>query len=249
MQNKVTKYQGPNVRTGGTFIVQEGQPINSIYGYKALGIFRSADDISKAPVHYVVPGNANVSTSPGDIRYADLDSNNKITPNDQTVIGNIIPRYTYGINLSVQGYGFDLSVLFNGVAKQDALTTGQYFQWSPEGSSGRNINASWLNHWTSQNPNAPMPRLIYNYSHNNDVSSFWVQNASYLRLRNIQLTYTVPAAVAKRVGMGALRIYVNAQNPVTWTKFTGTDPEQPATNTTIGFPNVKVYTVGLNANF
>ncbi len=254
IENEVTKYQGPNVRTGvantnGNFIVQEGLPINSIYGYQALGIFRSQEEIDAAPVHTVVANNPRVSTSVGDLQFADLNGDGQITPLDRTVIGNVNPKHTYGLNANIGWKGLDLSLLFNGVAGQDALLTGQYFTWDPEGSSGRKINAAWLDRVTPENPDGSMPRVANGYNFNNNVSSFWVTNGAYLRLRNAQLMYSLPENLISRIKMKALRVYVNGQNLVTWTKFKGNDPEQTPLNTTINFPNVKVYSLGLNASF
>ncbi|UKJ07441.1 SusC/RagA family TonB-linked outer membrane protein [Solitalea lacus] len=250
VDNEVSKFRGENIRAGSLFIIQEGYPISSIFGYQAAGIFRSADEVMAAPVQKVISGNSKVSTSPGDIRYTDVNGDNKITSDDRKVIGNVLPKYTFGLNLSVKAYGFELSTIFNGVYKQDAYLNSNFYTWQAEGSTARRINAKWMDRWTPDNANAELPRLTTSkFTDNNMNSSFWVQDASFLRLKNVQLTYNIPSKFVQKIKLSDLKVYINAQNLFTITNFDGFDPERTSTNTNIEHPNVKVFSMGINTSF
>jgi TonB-linked SusC/RagA family outer membrane protein len=249
--NQVNRLQG-GVRTftgDGNFVTQEGLPINSIFGYRSLGLFRSADDVGAAPTHVINNTNPRLNTSPGDIRYEDVDKDGRITPNDRTVIGNTIPKFTYGFNLNVQYKNFELAALFNGVADQQALLVGNYFMFDFEGRPALRFTEDWLNHWTPTTPDAPMPRLASGYTWNRLTSDFYVQDASFLRLKNVQLTYSLPQPLLAKLRLNTLRVYVNGQNLVTWSDLKGIDPERSPLSTSFDFPNVKMFTFGLNASF
>ena len=243
----------------GQNIIRIGVPYNAYYGLKAIGIFQTAADIANAPVQY-----ASTNTAPGDIKYADISGpdgkpDGIIDDKDLTVIGNPYPKLTYNFNGSLNYQGFDLNLVFYGLSGVDRLlmNNGQ----APMNDDVTNVLASWVNRWTPTNPSSSYPRM--GGVNNNKVSSYYIQDASFLRLKNLEFGYTIPAAKTKKFLVSKFRIYVSAQNLLTFTKMKNYDPERITTaltsvnssNTSINTPSdqlaplYKVYTVGLNLKF
>lgn len=225
---------------GNNTIIQQGYAINSFYGLQSDGIFQSEQEIQEHAFQ-------SSGTKPGDIRYADLDGNDIIDNNDRTVIGNSLPKLTYGFNLAFQYKGFDLAAIFQGVGKVDTYLTGNLaFPYK----NGAGVTKDWLtDSWTPENPNASLPRLTTSngYPPNFQTSNFWIRNASYLRLKNIQLSYQFPQNIANSLHLKGLKIFVNAQNILTFTNFKFSDPERNLTRADlIEYPNTKTISAGLN---
>jgi TonB-linked SusC/RagA family outer membrane protein len=247
VQNKVLKFQAnPNTiqSLGNNLIIKEGEPINSIFGYEAIGIFQTQAEISASPVQ-----KASGTNKPGDLKYKDQNGDNLINADDRVIIGNNIPDFYYGFGAEVGFKGFNLNVLFQGVSNVD-----RYYQnlWYTSGIRFRRaINAEFLEAWTPENPNTTVPRVTTDGNADNTIaSSYWVQNASFLRLKNIQLTYSVPAKWTKKVSMSNMQIYANGQNLFTKTKFNGLDPETATpTNSLVEHPNVRIISFGVNVSF
>jgi TonB-linked SusC/RagA family outer membrane protein len=247
VKNKVLNNGGAPIINGAT-IQQEGFALDSYYGYQAEGLFQSAEEVKSAPFHY---GN----TAAGDIRYKDISGpdgvpDNKIDSYDRTILGNYFPRYEYSFNLAAQYKGFDLTAFFQGVGKKDNYLSGTgsqpfysaYFQGS--------MFKYQEDFWTPQNTGAAYPRLTANSIPNNYVaSSYWVRSASYLRIKNIVLGYTLPKVLTEKVKIKSARLYLSGQNLITWSKFfPGFDPEQRDTGGEF-YPIMKTYTVGINIKF
>jgi len=244
----------------GQNIIRKGVPYNAYYGLKYVGIFQTAGDVAKAPVQY-----ASTLTAPGDMQYADISGPNgvpdgKIDDNDLTVIGNPYPKYTYNFNGNLSYKGIDFNIVFHGLAGVDRLlrNNGQ----APMGDDVTNVLAFWVNRWTPTNPSLIYPRM--GGVNNSKVSSYYVEDASYLRLKNIEIGYTIPVSLTKRFLITKFRIYVSAQNLLTFTKMKNYDPERATTSltytsvtsgTSITTPSdqlaplYKVYTIGLNLKF
>ena len=242
--NKVIDLKGAGPIISGFSLIEEGYPINSIYGYKALGLFRSDEEIAGAPRQTFG------DIAPGDIRYANVsDRNNKNTVDrdDRTVIGNVIPRYTYGLNIAMQYKGFDLSMLIQGVGKVNAIYTGDAV-WALY-NAGK-MQRWHMDYWTPQNPGASYPRLIADSSHNNfQNSSFWVYDASYVRLKNAQLGYTLPERLTRKIWIQKLRLYVSGDNLLTFDHMPkGWDPETRSGDAEI-YPIASTYTFGVQITF
>lgn len=202
-----------------------GHPISAFYGFIADGIYRSEDEISKGPIDMI-----GKELRPGDIRYKDITGDNRINEDDRTIIGNPTPKYSYGLNLNLSYKDFDFSILFQGVAGNKIYN--YFYQQGtvgdPRYNEGINRLADVNNRWTPENPNANFPRLAfrdYDYAKNSRFSSFWLQNGSYLRMKNVQLGYTVPAAISKSIQVERIRCYISASNLFTFTKYKGFDPE------------------------
>jgi hypothetical protein len=142
-----------------------------------------------------------------------------------------------------------LSALFQGVGGVSRYLNNLWFTSAIR--PGREINSYFLNAWSANNPNSNIPRLTNdNNGDNTQASSFWVQSASFLRLKNVQLSYTLPAKWIRRTFVSGLQVYADAQNPVTWTKYRGLDPETGnTTDYQLQNPNVRIFTLGINASF
>jgi len=225
-----------------------GRPNGGYYGYKAVGIFRDAADYAASPK----PTAFLNSTGPGDIKYQDISGPNG-TPDgviddfDITYLGNgTLPQILYGINGGVNFKGFELNFLLQGAAQSQQLLT-QNAAWAFH--NGGRVNAEWLDRWTPARPDAPLPRLTLNTNGNNYlVSSFWLQNSSYIRLKNVEFAYTLKNKVLEKIGAKNLRIFAQGQNLFTITYLLNLDPEN--TNG-IGryYPQQKTYTFGVNIQF
>ncbi len=246
--------RGANVDiTGGDDVTrtEAGQPVQSFYGYQTDGIFQSADEIAKGPLEII-------TSKPGDIRYKDLNGDGKITPDDRKYLGSFIPKFNYGFNLSASYKGFDAGMFFQGVQGN------KIYNGVKSISQGmlRLFNASTdvLNAWTPTNTNTNIPRAVSGDAQNLHVSDRFIESGSYLRLKSISLGYTLSNSTLQAWTKGTLskaRVYVSAQNLLTFTKYTGYDPEIGARSgnpLTQGidygqFPQARTLMVGLQVGF
>ena len=216
-----------------------GQPIASYYGYVSEGILRTDAQVT---AHAKQFGNDVVI---GDLGYKDLNGDNVIDSKDRTFIGSDIPRYTYGLNLNASYKGIDLTTFFQGVGKVDINTL--QFNKAPTNADG-NFKDFQTDNWTPSNTSASFPRLNTG-SQNYVSSSFWIKSGAYLRLKNLQLGYTIPVKYSQKVGISRCRFYLAGQNLITWSALNkyGIDPENPTDNRY--YPQVKTYTIGVNVEF
>lgn len=218
---------------------ETGGPMNTSLLYNAIGIFRTADDLAKYP-H--LP-NAKL----GDLIYQDYNGDKQITADDmvRTKYGNI-PEITYGINLAADYKGFDLSVLFAGQTH-----VSQYVL--PESGTIGNFYSSWAdNRWSPSNPNGSYPRVDERASSSVNgglrPNTFWLNNASFLRLKNISLGYTIQSSVLSRARIAGLRVYANAFNLFTITKVKDYDPEGFSSSGQF-YPQQRIVNLGVNVKF
>ncbi|SEW44729.1 SusC/RagA family TonB-linked outer membrane protein [Chitinophaga arvensicola] len=249
-KNKVLKYQGASVYTAGVRGVIEGEEINSIWGYRALGLYSSADQVQKRGVFQ-----SNI-TGAGDIIYDDIDKNNRIDAGlntkenhgDLVKLGSTTPRYTYGFNLGFNYKGLDFAAFFQGVGQRQMLINSYFIV--PFVESWRQPVKGQEDYWTPDHQDARYPRLYIGGGQNTSTSSWWVQNAAYIRLKNLQIGYTLPATLTSKAGMKAVRIYLSGQdlweNSKMWMKYY--DPEEP-NNTAFNYPFFRSYAAGLNVTF
>ncbi|MEJ2901042.1 TonB-dependent receptor [Pedobacter panaciterrae] len=201
---------------GQSIYVASGN-LTSNLGYVAEGLYQSAAEIASGPT----PLYANVA--PGDIRYKDINNDGKITSADRTVIGKgDYPRMVYGISLGGSYKGFDLSILLQGAAKVQKYMTGQG-EWAFAGNSVP--SEKHLDRWTPDNTDASYPRLFSNNSNNKEISSYWLRDGSYLRLKNLELGYNVPASALRGLKISNARFYVSGTNLFTITSLKDVDPE------------------------
>ncbi|TDH28643.1 TonB-dependent receptor [Segetibacter sp. 3557_3] len=237
VQNKVVDLKGVN-RTGIT-VSNEGYPINSLYGFEALGIFQSDDEVAKHAKQFG-------SVKAGDIIYKDQNGDGIINDADNIIIGSTIPRYTYSSTMNASYKGLNISLFLQGVGKANGYL---YEQSIMPFFNGGTVHEQHKDYWSPQNPGAAFPRLAFGESNNEKNSSFWMKDAAYLRVKNLQLGYTIPGRLTQRGGIRNLRIYVNARNLFTWDNFwRGYDVETPVGTGNV-YPQVKVYTFGVDVNF
>lgn len=215
-----------------------GRPISSMYGYVATGLFTSEEELLNSAEQN--------GKGLGRIRYKDLNEDGKITNDDRTWIGVPHPDFVYGISLSMDYKGFDLSAFWQGIGNVDVINTRKYSTdfWSVD-DIGSNKGARLLNAWSPDNPTSTIPALTTIDSNaESRFSTYYVENGKYLKLRNVQLGYTFPSKLAERYNVNKMRVYVSGQNLLTITSsdFTGIDPENPAW----GYPQPLKITIGLS---
>lgn len=253
-KNKVTGLSnaGTSIQQFLSFVglmnsTQVGAPIASFYGWVVDGVFQSDEEIAAHAVQ-------SSGSAPGDFKFRDLDGNNVIDANDQTVIGNPWPKFTYGINGGVSYKGLGLNVLLQGSYGNDIF---QAFKFRTEGASFFNYTKNvWDNRWTGPGTSNTMPRQTTSDPNNNMRSStYYVEDGSYLRVKNIQLAYNIPM---KTSALRNARVYVSVQNAFVFTKYPGFDPEigtnRDSNPLYIGidetnYPIPRIYTVGFNVGF
>ncbi len=228
-----------------------GRPIAQFYGFVTEGIFQNAAEIAAHATQ--LPG-----TAPGDIKFKDINGDGRINDSDRTYIGSYLPKFTYSLNYTASYKGFDASVFFQG-SQGNQIFNG--VRILTEGMA-RLFNASTvvLNAWTPTNTNTNVPRAISgNPNLNARISDRWVEDGSYLRLKNVIVGYTVPASsfgLLKKVNLTKLRLYVSSQNLLTFTKYKGWDPEISGRggNQSAGidygqYPSVRSFQFGVQATF
>ena len=259
----------PNIEAGSDVDLTEGynvtntmpgHPVQSFYGWETDGIFQSADEVSKSPFQ-------TAGTGAGDIKFKDLDGNDTIDLRDRTFLGSFIPDFSYSLNLNANYKNFGLTLFFQGVQGNkiyNALRT------TTEGMVRFfNAGTAVLDAWTPSNTNTNVPRAVSSDPNQNArPSTRFLEDGSFLRLKNIMLSYNVPAASLQSLTKGtvkSLNIYVSAQNILTFTKYSGYDPEvgnrifnnisyDPKAALSNGidyavYPQPKGYQVGINVNF
>jgi TonB-linked SusC/RagA family outer membrane protein len=241
VKNKVINMRGIN-QTGLT-VNREGYPIASLFGYQAAGLFASDAEVAAHAKQFG-------SVKAGDIRYVDQNGDNIINESDKIVIGSTIPRYTFATNLGGSYKGFDFSVVVQGVGKANGYLAGPgILPFNVGGSIGGTIREDNKDRWTPDNPNAAYPRLAFGETNNEQVSTFFLKDASYLRIKNVQVGYTLPPGIAQKIALKRLRVFANGSNLASFDRFwEGYDVEAPVGAGNI-YPQVKVYSFGLEASF
>lgn len=229
---------------GSYSILRVGEAINSYYGYVADGYWQSEAEINDETIPR--PSWAG-ELAPGDIKYKDVSGadgvpDGEITEDDRIILGNPFPKLSYAFSLGCSYKGFDLNMFFQGV------TGINRWQWYNNESVG-NYTASLLDYWREDNTDAKFPR-IGNYSNNSAWSSFWLKDASYLRLKNLELGYTLPKSLTERFTIDKLRVYFSGYNLLTFTKMIDYDPERLEDDRrSRSYPQAKVYSLGINLTF
>lgn len=245
VKNKVVDIAGQQV-ISGRYIIKEGYPINSYFLYQADGYYQTQEEIDRADAVY----GTRSKVRPGYINYANQNGDNYIDDADKIVTGSSIPTWTYGFGLQLGYRGLHLDAQFQGVADVDVYPTGNVaFPFN----NGANVTYEWAREsWTPSNPNAALPLLTTTTDAGENFinSTFWLQDASYLRMKNISLAYDLPSNWLKALGIGKMSVYVSGQNLLTVSKFTMWDPELTTSKGDLyEYPNLKSYSAGLNLNF
>jgi hypothetical protein len=249
---------------------EKGYPIGSFFGFVADGIFQSEEEVAEHPVQTGGDDPA-ISTAPGDLRFKDLNGNGKIDNGDadKTHLGKSIPSLIYGLNFNCFFKGMDLSIFLQGVQGVEI-----YNNASRETNLASNINSesvkdpnkwvSVMDYWRPGNTSASRPRAIVTDPNNNSrISSFWLEDGSFLRIKNVQMGYTLPGTLTQRANISRLRVYLSVQNLATFTNYSGLDPEigteihttnvgAPTLNVGVDeaiFPQARTISIGLQVGF
>jgi TonB-linked SusC/RagA family outer membrane protein len=210
-------------------------PLVGRLGYQSDGLYQSQKEVNEGPAPLYG------TVAPGDIRYKDIDHDGAITPNDRVVLGeHFFPGIQYGIRWGGSYKGIELNVLLQGSGNVQAYNSTINSRVGVTGS------AQLLDHWTPDNTTAPYPRLWVNYQNNAEVSDYWVVNAAYMRLKNLELAYSIPKHLLQRAGIKSLRLSVSGNNLLTFTHFKLFDPE---TAGQITDPLMKSYSAGASLQF
>lgn len=240
-----------------TYIMREGEPMNSFYGYKTAGLFQSWDEIKNWPGitalsngKYAYAFNTGYTVQPGDIKYVDVTGDGKVSTDDRQVLGSWDPGITFGFNVGANYKGWDIMAFFQGATDVIGYL-GLEAIGSIDGDAAKPAKL-WMDSWNENNTGAAYPRVTIGsngVSMPSISSDFWLQDATYLRLKNLQIGYTFPKAWVSKLGISKLRIYYSGQNILTFTGFLkGWDPEAPAGRGNY-YPQTQVHSFGLNLTF
>ncbi|AGA78414.1 SusC/RagA family TonB-linked outer membrane protein [Echinicola vietnamensis] len=251
-QNELIEYSGRNVVGAGNNNIIEGFPLNTIWGYETVpGYFSSADQVDGAPFQ-------DNRTGPGDIQYVNQDGDDRITvgrgttddSGDLVLLGANQQRYLFGMTASAQWKNFDFSVFFQGVGKRSFMPTRDMIM---------PLSQSWFmpmkhhqDYWTPENPDAEFPRPFLNGHHNYLPSDRWVLDGSYIRLKNFQVGYSLPATLVSRVKVNRARVFITGQDVLTFTKmgvFNGVFDPENSNNVRADYPFFGTLAIGLNLSF
>ncbi|MBU0694939.1 MAG: TonB-dependent receptor [Bacteroidetes bacterium] len=249
VKNKITKLEGAPFGAGFASWVQEGESVGSFRGYRVVGIFQSDAEVAAAPKQ----SNA---TRAGDIQFADLNGDGVITSADQEIIGQGLPKYYGGITTTLNYKGFDFSAFAQYIGGNSIYNNTRAFAEGMNSIFGQ--YATILNRWTPTNTNTNLPRAVFGDPNTNRrTSTRFLEDGSYLRMKNISLGYSFNKALVSKLKVRSLRLYVASQNLFTITKYSGFDPEVSTFSDTnlapgtdfLTFPQGKTYTFGINLGF
>jgi TonB-dependent starch-binding outer membrane protein SusC len=251
---------GSNRRVPALTRTSVGDPISSIYGFQVLGIFQSQSEAAAW-----APYGSTGYNAPGKFKYADINNDGEINDDDRTIIGNPHPEFVYGINLNLAYQNFNLNLFGNGVQGNDVYNYVRYFadfNTFQGNRSTRALNEAWQPsnpsapraQWVAANPNATSPIMDANDQISSRTSSYLIEDASYFRLRNIQLTYSFDDAINTALGISGGQVYLQGQNLFTITNYSGLNPEiQTGNDIQLGYdggfmPVSKTLIIGLNVS-
>ena len=244
---------GTDFLPGGAFGVgqpaparmQEGFPIGYFYGYRTNGIFQNQAEVAAHPSQAALGAPA----APGDIRYVDINGDGVIDTDDRTNIGDPIPDFIMGLNINLNFKNFDFTAYTYASIGNDMVRN--YERNQPN----VNRHAYYLDRWRGPGTSNSVPRLSTGATSNSVFSDFYVEDASYARIQNAQIGYSLPASLTERINIQRLRLYVAANNLVTFTDYKGFDPSA-STGQAIGggidygfYPVPRTYMFGVNLNF
>ena len=228
-----------------------GHSMSEFFGYKVIGLFQSAADVASSPTQD--------GAGPGLFKYLDANNDGKIDASDRVFIGNPLPKFTYGVNLAFTYKNFDLTAFIQGSYGNDIFNWNTWWVDFWPSFAGQKSTDLLYKSWSPTNTNTSIPKAtaLSNFSTNTQSNSYYIEDGSYARLKNLQLGYTLPSSLMSKINVKALRVYVQAVNLLTITKYTGLDPEidtQGGNDQIRGvdygnYPTVKQYIIGLNLTF
>lgn len=242
VKNKVVDLRGQS-QISSRRIIKEGYPIDAYYLYEATGIYQNQDEINNS---------AKISNAvkAGYLKYNDVFKDNVIDGKDRIITGSSIPKYNYSFNINVGYKNFMLTSFWQGVQGINLYPT---VNLATPFNNGAGVTKEWAtDSWTPDNPNARLPILTTptGATENFQPSTFWLKDGSYMRLKNIQLRYSLPEKIASMLAMSRCTLFVNGENLVTFTKFKDFDPEKSVTGDSFyEYPSLKTFSFGVNVNF
>lgn len=247
--NNVDKFKGENYSLDGIYMTKEGLPINSMYMYIADRIIQTDEDL--ALVNNMLAKNPDAFSQlggvpqKGDILFKDLNGDNMIDPtNDRDIAGNTNPEHLFGLTLSTGYKGFDFSIFMQGVTGAKGYLNEKYFTSTVQ--RGYQITKEIAeNSWTEGMTNAKYPKLTYQTAINNQANTLWIQKKDYLKIRNIQLGYTLPKSLLNKIQLEKVRLYGSLENFFTFTGYKGIDPELD----NLSYPTMRQAVIGVNIEF
>ena len=239
--NSAVPYYINQVNNSYLTMLQKGYPINVFYGYVTDGLFQNQSEVDN---HAFQPGAA-----PGDIRYRDLNNDGVINENDRTVIGNPNPTWLFSMNNRVEWKGLELSVYLQGVAGNSIYNANNIENTGM--AAAMNQTVAVLDRWTGEGTSNFMPRAVYGDPNQNcRVSDRFIENGSYLRVKNIMLAYSFPSKMLQKINVHGLRLALICENVATISKYSGFDPEVSINGIDSSrYPIPRTYSLGLNLNF
>lgn len=253
IRNTITKLDGAPFVTGFAGWIQEGLPIGSFRGFRVERIFQTQDEINDLNSASPTGIYQSSLTRPGDIMFKDINGDGRITNDDQEILGNPWPDFFGGLTNTFTYKNFDLLVFLQFTKGNDVWNHTRVFAEGMNSVFGQ--FATTLNSWTPENPNTNMPRKVYGDPNNNRRNSDrWLEDGSFLRVKNVSLGYNFPRNITEKLKVRSLRVYAAGQNLLTFTKYSGFDPEVNtfgAANISLGtdfltFPQARTITFGLN---
>lgn len=250
---------------------QVGEPYSSLYGYVCDGIYQVSDfvwqddsnaDIPHSDRIYVLkeglpdPSGIMFNPQPGDLKFKDMvtldgEESPQITPEDKTIIGRTIPSLTYGVNVNVSYKNVSLNVIGQGVSGIESYQRGPLAQPFYNAGAYSVLREHAERRWTFENQSPKYMRLVEDKARDALISSYYVFDASYFRIKNVELAYSLPTKLLKKVNVERCRVFLSGENLLLITNYlTGFDPEKPSSTTSTGFhPQMTSYTFGVNLNF
>ena len=242
VKNEIQEMGGLEETISGNTINRIGEPIGAYFGYKAIGLYRTEEDLQRTNSQGEVIKQNGVAPKLGDIMYADLNDDGNITADDRDIIGNPFPELSYGISMGASWKNFDFTAFWQGVS-------GIYrYSWETTTDIRGNFTDRWLNRYSAENPNGSMPAL--GNTMNDSYSSFWLEKSDYLRLKNVELGYTFRQPFLAKAGISSIRLYLAGTNLLTFTPLKHWDPEKGSGDTRNDVhPNMRTYSIGVNVQF
>jgi TonB-linked SusC/RagA family outer membrane protein len=255
LKNKLIEYGNAtgwanldNFQGAGTISrAENGKPFPYFYGRKTDGIFQNQNEVNS----YVNASGVMLqpNAKPGDVRYVDVNGDGQINDDDRTDIGKGMPDWSFGLNFNASWKGIDFSMMWQGTIGNDIYDATRRTDISKS-----NLPKWMLNRWTGEGTSNSIPRFVLGDSNNWLSSDLYVHDGSYMRLKNIQLGYTLPKTIVEKAMLSSFRVYVSAENLLTFTKYYGYDPEISSGGTSLGidygvYPQARTWTVGVQLAF
>lgn len=253
-KNKVVSLNGDVPLYGGSVASQNvnmqknGYPVNSFYGFIANGLFQTQQEVDNYSRQQQGSDQFN-STAPGDVKFLDINNDGQVNDFDRSYLGDPNPNFTFAMNNSFAYKGIDLSIFLQGVQGNDIFNGNRVFQ---EGMAiAQNQTTAVLERWTGPNTSNTMPRAVFNDPNKNTrPSTRFIEDGSYLRIKNVTLGYQLPKHLIQRAKLSNARIYISGQNLHTFTNYTGFDPETGVNGIDLSlYPVSRTISIGINLGF